>query len=249
MGFLVALHFLTILPPLLRRGPKSLEEVGRSQGYFPLVGVALGLALAGMDELVQLLLPLSVANALLLVVMVLLTGALHLDGFADACDGLFGGADPERRLEIMRDSRLGGYGAVGLVCLFLVKYAGLGAVPMAWRWRGLVLMAAAARWAMVVATAAFPYGRAEGLGKAVKEAAGPAQVTLATVTMLAVALALFQLLGLGVLLAVLVGTWLLGRYILTQIPGLTGDTYGAINEVMEVGVLLLLAAAGGKGLS
>ena len=122
VAFLAALQFLTIVPPLIRR-PFTAVELGRSVGWFPLVGLLLGGVLAGTDRVLGLVFPPAVSAALLLAVWVLLTGGLHLDGFLDSCDGLFGGRTPEARLRIMRDERVGAYAVIGGVLLLLMKYA------------------------------------------------------------------------------------------------------------------------------
>ena len=100
-----ALQFLTVTPPLVRRA-FSMPELGRAVGYFPLVGTLLGTLLAAFDWGLAFLFPAGVRAALDLALWVALTGALHLDGFLDACDGLFGGRTVESRLEIMRDEQV-----------------------------------------------------------------------------------------------------------------------------------------------
>jgi adenosylcobinamide-GDP ribazoletransferase len=236
---LVALQFLTTIPVPIKREIK-LEEYGRSVAYFPLVGLLLGLLLAGLDYLLRFVFPLELVNALLIVALIGLSGALHLDGFLDTCDGVFSFKPPQVRLEIMKDSRVGSYGVVGGVALLLVKFAALLAVPLELRPFALVLMPVFGRWAIVFAAVVFPYARPESsLGRLYKEHAGRGALLIATISTVVIAGVVFQLGGLAMLAAIALVSGLMILYIMTKIPGMTGDTYGAINEVMEVVALLL----------
>lgn len=219
---------------------------------FPLVGALIGLALGGFDALLGLAFGEPVRSALVVVALLLLTRGLHLDGLMDTCDGLFGGWTPERRLEIMRDSRVGSFGVLAAASDLLVRTAALGTLPGTLRLPALVLMAALGRWALVYSTWAFPYARPTGLGAAFKQHVGRPQMLAATVLALAacVAVALGPWAGGPPVAAYLAAAplawavaWLFGRYVLTKVPGQTGDTYGAANELVEVAVLLLLSAS------
>lgn len=248
MSFLVALQFLTRLPSPIRH-EITVEEMGRSAAWFPAVGLLLGLILAALDLLLRLALPPAVVDVLLLVALLALTGALHMDGLMDTCDGIFSFKPPERRLEIMRDSRVGSFGVVGAASVLLVQfgalqslplgpYGGLEGTPLTQRAAALVLAPLLARWAMVYATVAFPLARASGLGAMLRQHTGRRELVLATLTALVVALAVGRLAGLAAFLVALTTTWLGARYVMTKIPGLTGDVYGAINEVVFAVVLL-----------
>lgn len=215
-------------------------QIGRSTGYFPLVGLAIGLVLAGLNYALSLVLPASAVNALLIVAMAVLSGVLHLDGVVDTCDGLAGHGTNEQRLERMRDSRAGGFGVIGVALLLLVKYAALNSVPQGTMTFTLLLAPAVSRWAMVYAVFAFPYARPSGLGSAFKQATGWRQLLMATVIAAAVAAWLFMFKGLAVLLIVWILTLAIGLYLKRKLGGLTGDTYGAINEVIEVCVFIIV---------
>ena len=130
-AFLTAVQFLLISPAFIKR-PFTARELGAAVGFYPLVGLILGGLLLAADYLLGLFMPPLVRIALLLALWVILTGALHLDGFLDACDGLLGGFTPESRLEIMRDERVGAFALAGGVLLLLVKFSALSAVrPLA----------------------------------------------------------------------------------------------------------------------
>ena len=168
MRFLAALKFLTIIPLPWRR-EASPEEIGRSIGYFPVIGLIIGLILAGLNWLLSLFLPSAVVNALLIVSLVVLSGALHLDGFVDTCDGIAGHKTIEERWRVMHDSRAGAFGIVGVFLLLLVKYVSLNSVPESLLMVTLVLMPVVSRWAMVYTVFAYPYARPAGLGKVFKQ--------------------------------------------------------------------------------
>lgn len=247
MKFLAALSFLTIIP-IPHRREISPEEAGRSIGYFPVVGIIIGLILAGLNWLLRLFLPSAVVNALLLVSAVVISGALHLDGFADTCDGIAGHRTAEERLSVMRDSRVGAFAVIGVFLLLLVKYVSLNSIPQNSLMATLVLMPMVSRWAMVYAVFAYPYARREGLGTVFKQGANWQSLTIATIITLAVAIGLarwaniafFYLAGLAIMLAIWVITTAIAAYLRGKFGGLTGDSYGAINEIAEVCVLILV---------
>ncbi|MHB1415348.1 MAG: adenosylcobinamide-GDP ribazoletransferase [Chloroflexota bacterium] len=240
MDLYAALCFLTALP--LPDRPVKPEQMARSTAYFPLVGLLIGLAVAGLDHLFRLMWSPSVATVGVLIAFIMITGGLHLDGLMDSCDGLFGRRDPARRLEIMRDSRVGSFGVLGAVAVLLLEYIALAELPPALRAGAIMTLACLSRGAMVLAIWGFPYARAEGLGSAFKAGVGPRQVAVAGATAVAVAIIAAQSAGI-VLVGTAVGaTLLVAAFTCTRIPGLTGDSYGAIEVIVELTVLLTLLA-------
>ncbi len=240
--FYMAWFLLSSLP--LPFAPKELaSSLGRAAGWFPLVGLIFGLILAGVGWGLFAFLPVGIAAALILAVWVALTGMLHLDGFMDSCDGLLPPREPARRLEIMKDSRVGAFGVVGGVLLLLLKYNALLALPAAQRLPALIVTPTLGRWAMSWAMARYPLARSGGMGKLFTEGLGHAQILLATVIMLAV---LFGMMAWPMALALLAATWLitalLARLAMSRIHGLTGDVYGAICEAVETVMLVIVAA-------
>ena len=252
MKFLAALQFLTIIP-LPRRREVSPEDLGRSIGYFPVVGLIIGLILAGLNWLLGLFLPPAVVNVLLIVYLVVISGALHLDGFADTCDGIAGHKTPEARWQAMHDSRAGAFGIVGICLLLLVKYVSLNSVPETSLTATLILMPVLSRWAMVYAIFAYPYARPSGLGKIFKQGTSWPKLLMATLISLAVVIlaglaGLAIILGLAIMLAIWIMVLIMATYLKRKFAGLTGDTYGAVNEVAEVGVLILVCLLAQLGL-
>jgi adenosylcobinamide-GDP ribazoletransferase len=207
------------------------------------VGLIIGGILAGLNWLLNLILPASVTNALLIVALVIITGAMHLDGLSDTCDGIAGHKTVEERWKVMHDSRAGAFGVVGVVLLLLVQYVSLNNVPADKMTAVLLFMPVVSRWAMVYAIFAYPYARPSGLGTAYKAATRWPQFTVATVITLAIAGALFPLFavtGFLVIAGVCVITTGLAFYFKYKFAGLTGDTYGAINEAAEVMTLIFV---------
>jgi len=208
--------------------------------YFPLVGLLLALLLWSLVLLLAPLVPQLVLAALLVAALVILTGGLHLDGLMDSCDGLFGGSTRERKLEIMRDSRVGSFGVLGAICILLLKFAlfaslRVHALPLA-----LLIALPSSRWAMVLALRVFPGARPTGLGAAFHQAVTTERLLLAGTIALAIVLFTGQFIGLIVWLAGTVTTLILGLLITRSLGGLTGDSYGAIEELAEVVALLVL---------
>ena len=214
-----------------------------------MVGLIIGLVLVGLDWLFGLLLPSAVVNALLIVSLVVITGVLHLDGFVDTCDGIAGHKTAEDRWRVMHDSRVGGFGIVGIVLLLLVKYVSLNSIPLPLMMTTLVLMPVISRWATVYAIFAYPYAKPSGLGKAFKQGTNWLRFTMATLIALVVVVGLAQLVGLAIMFLIWVMTVAMAAYLKSKFSGLTGDTYGAINEVAEVGVLILVTLLARLGLA
>ena len=244
MKLFAAFKFLTIIP-IPRRREVSAGEVGASLGYFPLVGLFLGGILAGIDWSLSFILPSSIANVIIIIALLLLTGALHVDGFIDTCDALFGRRTPQERWRIMSDSRVGAFGVVGAFCLLLLVYVSLGGIPESYKMIALILMPSLSRWSIVYAIFAFPYAKPAGLGRAFKQQANRRKFILATSLVLASTLGLLVTKGLVLLLiglALIFMVWLVaaavGLFLQRRFAGLTGDNYGAINEVTQVLVLI-----------
>ena len=191
------------------------------------------------------LFPAYLTAALLLVVLVVTTRGLHLDGFMDVCDGLFGGYTRERRLEIMRDSNVGAFAVAGAASLLILKYGALLSlltIPSPGKEWSLLLFPMMSRWSMVVALEAFPYVRGEGLGSPFHEGGSRLATFIAVLIAVLASAVLGGIGGIGLLFGASVLAWFLGKVMSNMLGGLTGDSYGAINEVTEVGVLVAAVA-------
>jgi len=214
--------------------------------YFPLVGSLVGLAGAGAALLGLAFLPVPAAIVVSMLVTVGLTGAFHEDGLADAADGLLGGNDVPRRLEIMKDSRLGTFGALALwfsltaKWLLLCEVARGGSVLLA---SSIVMAHTLARGSGVALLGWLPYVR-DGQSKSSPFCAGVPAARLAGALILPLAVVAFFPGGRGVvcLLAAFGLTLAAGSYFKTKIGGITGDCLGATNQIVELGCYVVLAA-------
>ena len=245
MSFLAALRFLTSIPIPFRREdwdrPLSQQQFARSLVYYPLVGLIIGGVLSGLYWLFSNFLPLFLANALIVASLAFLTGGLHLDGLIDTFDGLAGGhRSPERRKQIMKTPDVGAIGGVAGIILILLKFAALASVPTSHIYIALVLMPVLSRWAMVYAVFQYPYGRESGMGKELKSGSNWAVLPLATATAIVFAAVAGGWLGVIAMAGIWLLTVALARFFQGKFQGLTGDTYGAINEIAEFAVLLLV---------
>jgi len=236
----VAGNFLTVLP-VGRELAAEPGELARSMAFFPVVGLVLGLGMVVCNWVFQSLIPRPVLDCLLILALITVTGALHLDGIADVIDGLAGGRDREGVLRIMKDSRVGAMGVVGLVMVLLLKYLALLNLPPGMKSSGLLFFPAAGRWMQVVLAAFCRYARSEGgTGAAFIEKVGEREWLVATVTLVLAALALFGMKGFFLLFLLGVGATLLIRYFHHRLGGVTGDVLGAATELTEVFTLVLI---------
>ena len=237
MGFWAALQFLTIFPtPLGHKADARLP--GQSLPYFPLVGLILGGILVGLHYGMSLILPYAIVPALLITTLVILTGAQNVDGFIDTCDGVFAGKSKRERLDIMSDTKVGALGIVGIVLLLLLKYTSLFSVSLTLP--ALLLMPTLSRWTMVAMIFTFPYAKKFGMGLPFKQGATWQRLTVATVIALVVAVVLLKWWGLVLMAVLLLIAFGVASYFQSRLGGLTGDNYGAINELSEVLVLVLI---------
>ena len=239
MPLLIALQFLSSLPLQLPRMPTP-EEQGRSLLCYPLVGLLFGLLLLAGAWLLDGAPPV-LAAALLLTLWVALSGALHLDGLADSADAWLGGlGDRERTLAIMKDPRSGPMAVVALVLLLLLKFAALLALLEAGQWLALLLVPLLARASLLGLFLGTPYVRAGGLGAAMA-AHLPRTAGWRVLLLSAAACLLAGWSGLLAVAAALGVHLLLRRQLLRRLGGTTGDTAGALLELSECALLVLLA--------
>ncbi len=240
------MRFLTVVPVPETGLAVTPQNIARGLPYFPLVGALLGSGLALLYRLLAGWLPPAIVPLVLVIALLSLTGALHFDGFLDCCDGLFGYHSPARRLEIMRDSRVGSFAVAGGWALLSMKYAALAQLTPSIVLPALIVGPLLGRAALVAAVLLFPYGRSEGLGLEYKRFNSWRNcwpVSLGVMLLAGLALGLG-----GAVLAVLVLplAWFFGRWVMIKLPeGLTGDAYGALAEMTEMLVWLVLAAGPG----
>ena len=266
-GLRAALTFLTILPAGAGSSDGGIRSLAAAPAWFPTVGLLLGALVAALDLLfgVTGLRPASDAcaaaraaacgvlslltAALLVTALAVLTRALHLDGFMDTCDALPGGFSRARRLEILRDPHVGAFAVVGLVCLLLIKVAAVAALPGASRPGVLLLFPCLSRWAMLLTMEIFPYVRGRGAGTPFAARRGRWALITGSGTAAVAGLALAGPWSLALLALAGAAAGALATVARRLLGGMTGDIYGAVNEIAEVVVLVAAAAitAGGAG--
>ena len=275
--FFIALQFLTRLK-IVNQTEWSVEDFGKSVVAFPYVGLIIGLILALLYGILSPFIPLVPLMLIIVVAEFLITGGLHADGLMDTSDGLFSGRERERKLEIMKDSRIGSFGVVAFVFVTLLKWQLLTAIPTAeFIPMALIMMPLMSRWSLVLSIRSYPYAREQGMGAAFANLAPKHVITYNTIstffmpiviliigvilyTLLYGAYAIFSIadvgyvVGLGVLVYATLGIFqinivsmiityiinrFLNRYIVKQLGGTTGDTYGFVVEVTEVLLLFV----------
>ena len=275
--FFIALQFLTRLK-IVNQTEWSVEDFGKSVVAFPYVGLIIGLILALLYGILSPFIPLVPLMLILVIAEFLITGGLHADGLMDTSDGLFSGRERDRKLEIMKDSRIGSFGVVAFVFVTLLKWQLLTAIPTAeFIPMALIMMPLMSRWSLVLSIRSYPYAREQGMGAAFANLAPKHVITYNTlstffmpIVILLIGVILYTLLygvysifsiadvgyvvGLGVLVYATLGIFqinivsmiityiinrILNHYIVKQLGGTTGDTYGFVVEVTEVLLLLI----------
>lgn len=240
LPFWIALQFLSSLPIRLP-GMPSPQELGRSLLFYPAVGVLMGSVLMALNLLLDGA-PLFLHAALVLAAWVLLSGGLHLDGLADSADAWLGGfGDRERTLTIMKDPRSGPIAVVTLVIVLLVKFTALLALIESHHSLGLLLAPVIGRAAMLGLFLGTPYVRAGGWGQALADHL-PRPLGFKVLGITAIACVLITgWAGVEAVLAATAGFFWLRRLMIRRLGGSTGDTAGAMLELLEVLVLVVLA--------
>jgi adenosylcobinamide-GDP ribazoletransferase len=259
--FFTAAQFLTRLPtPVVRDFDSS--SLSQSMRYFPLVGVLVGLINVSVWWVSKRWLPASVSIGIMLAASAAVTGALHEDGFADACDGFGGGTTPDRVLAIMKDSRIGAYGAIGVFLMLGLKWTALAALPLTLFPLIVVAAHAMSRWSATGLIWRLAYVRGDDDAKSRPFAGrlgGAAWVLsgligIAGFAPLAAAWTRWSgdaalsagvgaaALGAGAAAAAL-ATLLAGGYFRRRIGGYTGDCLGAAQQLAELAFLLVGLAA------
>ena len=242
-----AISFLTVLPfpcPLIRANPA--QRISRALVWFPLVGAGVG----GVGALVAFGSTLwwdpSVGALLGLAAMVWLTGGLHLDGLTDTLDGLACHRGPKETLGVMRDSRIGAMAAAGLFFLLGIKWAFLAHLPSYAWFRVLVATGCLSRLGVVFSAQFFPYVPGEkGLGRLATDHKSPSIAALAfVIACLLVGVVLHPLQGAVSLALMFALVWIANRFFLVRLGGITGDTLGAVSELIEVALLAFLSISG-----
>jgi adenosylcobinamide-GDP ribazoletransferase len=239
--FRIALGFLTVLP-VTRSLEASPARLGRSMALFPAVGLLLGLGLVVLNSVLGVLVPRAVLDFLLLLILVLITGALPLEGIAGLLGGLAGDKGREDIRNAVHERRAGALGVLGLVMLLFLKYLCLFNMPLGLKSASLIFMPAAGRWVQVVLAVSCRHVRSREANGIFFENVGERELLIACGSLLVAALILFGLKGIFLAFLLGIAAALLIKYFEWRLDGVTGDTLGASSEVMEAFSLLIVLA-------
>ena len=238
------LHFLTRLR--ITKKISTWEDVAGGLWAFPFVGFVIGTILSLASVPVCLFSPAALRGAIILVIWVWITGALHVDGYIDSCDGLLAQKTARERLAIMKDVSAGSFGVAGAILLFIIKYGALTSIDPGALLVVLPLATVTGRAAMTYVMYRFPYARKTGMGKEFKDRVGLKDVLISLAVLVPISATFFFLsypayLGIAASAVTVLFLELFGFWVLKRIPGFTGDVYGAACELAEAIVLVWAA--------
>ncbi|MCP4137222.1 MAG: adenosylcobinamide-GDP ribazoletransferase [bacterium] len=248
-AFILQIQFLTRIPL-----PVEVEFdddiFARSFVFAPLIGLLIGAVLGGVYYLVGLTGKELITAIAVVTALVFMTGALHLDGLADAADGLFSNRPKERVLEIMKDSRIGTNGTVAIVLILILKIGLLVSLDKTNLFYYIIVMPVFSRMSIAWIAGISGYARDDkGMGSAIVEKTGLTTIILATLIALAAAVLFIGLMAAAAAFAVILFTVLLSRYSTKKIGGITGDIIGANIELSEVVFLISILVCEAAGIS
>jgi adenosylcobinamide-GDP ribazoletransferase len=233
--FLVATQFLTRLP--VPRVGFDRDSLARAAKFFPVVGLVIGLGASSLQRIAAPHLSRPLVALLVLIFLVVVTGGLHEDGLADTADGFGGGWDREQVLTIMRDSRIGSFGALALMLSVLARFLLLSSLPVNRLTAFIVSAHVLCRWTTLPLSYFLPPAReSDGQGARIAQKISPASLLAGTLLSFAI---VFYFMKTGFWIPVLVSlviTALSGLYYSRRIGGVTGDCFGATNQLTEIAV-------------
>lgn len=239
--FITGFQFLTRIP-VKTQTQWMPESFSHSVKFFPVIGGIIGLILSGFlygaESFWGGKLPVHLMAIGIILLEIIITGGLHCDGLMDTTDGIFSGKPRERMLEIMKDSRVGAFGAMSFCLLIFVKYSLIMDIDPTLLPLAILVMPIVGRTAVVAGITLYPYARAEGLGKAFYQSAHKTTLYVAGLCSALLLIPLGQL----VMISGVVGiafALIFAEYVSKRLGGLTGDVYGAIIELTEIVTLLV----------
>ncbi|MCX8130525.1 MAG: adenosylcobinamide-GDP ribazoletransferase [Clostridia bacterium] len=238
--FLLMLQFFTTIP--LRIDLKADEkDFGKGLVFAPVVGLIIGLALAGFYSIIISVFSPQVAAALIIVLYIFLTGGLHLDGLADTSDGVFSNRSRERMLEIMRDSRIGTNGVLAIICVVLLYWCLFSQLDYGFLSKALILMPVSGKIGSLIGAGVSTYARTgQGLGKSFIDYCGLKEIVLGILISSVIFFGISRMEGLLVLLIPVITAFLLVRFFSYKVGGATGDILGAVCEIVQVLFLIFI---------
>tara|TARA_B100000959_G_scaffold284864_1_gene357697 strand:- start:328 stop:1056 length:729 start_codon:yes stop_codon:yes gene_type:complete len=234
---IIAFQFLTILP--LKVKSFRQELLAESTIYFPLVGLTLGIGLAGLEYCLSPFLPIDITAIIQVAFLALVTRGLHIDGFADTFDGLGCVKSPKEKLKVMKDSRIGAMGAISVIFLILLKYNSIAFIDQSLKIYALIVFPMASRWTMVLAIFFSSQMKHSGLGSKFQKEMKEKYFMLSTILPCLISIYLFDIIGLTALIGIAIITTIFYQLLLKSFGKITGDHFGFINEAIEVVTLMI----------
>lgn len=234
------LQFFTAIPLPFKLDVNA-EDTGKGLVFAPMVGLILGAVLSGAYYILNLLFPIYVTVVLLIVLYIILTGGLHLDGLGDTFDGLFSYRSKERILEIMKDSRVGTNAVLAIVCVLLLDTALLAAAGQSAMVKILLLMPIAGRMGALIGAGVSVYARkGDGLGKSFIDYCGKREVFIGAVPVILIFYAVGGLTGFLLSVVTMTAPYLMVKLLSRKIGGATGDILGAVCEMTQACFLIVI---------
>lgn len=235
--FLVAVGFLTCLPVRLKKEANA-EEFSKSLIYFPVVGLLLGLVLVLLEYGLAYFLPASIVKLVLVGSLIILTGGLHLDGFADTIDALASGKNGKEALRIMKEGSIGPIGVAAVIMCLAIKYLVLMEFFGVKLYCILLMFPMLGRTAVVTGCWLFSYARSEGTGKAFIDKSNSKEFMISLIITLIASILLIGIRGIVILGCIILMVTFSGRYFSNRFGGITGDNLGFMNELGELVALI-----------
>ncbi len=225
-----------------RRFFVEFKELTASLAYFPAIGLIIGGLLYGFDRFITLFWQTDLRAVLDVIFLIILTRGLHLDGLSDTMDALGSNASAEKALIIMKDSRIGAFGAISLIMCLLLKVKGMETISGKGLWQAMILTPCLSRWGLHVLASFSCYARKEGgLGKAFVGRATLSTLPWAGLTAGFASFVLFDWQGILLFAVVSVLSWLTAIFFERRLGGVTGDVLGAHIEWTEAGIFCIFS--------
>lgn len=234
---IIAFQFLTILP--LKVKSFRQELLAESTIYFPLVGLTLGIGLAGLEYSLSPFLPIDITAIIQVAFLALITSGLHIDGFADTFDGLGCVKSQKEKLKVMKDSRIGTMGAISVIFLVLLKYNSMAFIEQSIKIYALLIFPMVSRWTMVLAILYSSQMKHTGMGSKFQKQIKEKHFILSSILPCLIVVFLFGVSGLAVLITICIFTYTIYRLLVKSFGKITGDHFGFINEAIEVLTLMI----------
>jgi len=239
-SFLLALQFLTIIPVKVKNFTE--KKLAVSMIFFPVIGLFIALLLAVVNNFfLSIGFSNFITNIILVVSLVVITGGMHLDGLSDTFDAISSNKSKETMLAIMRDSRCGVMGVLSIICVLLLKISFISSINSIDKISALILMCILGRWSLVFLLFMFAYARKDGKGKIFSEGINLKIFITATIFSLICAVIFFGISGLSIMVFAVLPAFMFGKFMVKKIEGITGDSLGAVCELVEVVVLFVIA--------